>query len=514
MKKWICFFLSIALLLAGMFFTGCGNGKTQAVQQIVIGESTDLGGYDPETNMSYYIRALIFNTLVELDADFKLQPALAERWEMTPDGKTWTFYLRKGVAFHDGTPLTAQIVKQNMDRLRTGMWRSFLPDIADVQATDDLTVVFHLKSPSFIFASDLTVPSYSIVSPTALDVNGKVVKAIGTGPYILEFWQKDQDFVLKRNDNYWGQAPKNEKLVFKVISDPDARAMALEAGMVDFISLRQSLTAAGRLAQNNKLKLEKRLGQTSEMLYFNVNNPVLKDLRVRKAVAHSLNIKEMIPGLLGDSAEPGHAFFSPVFGKYVMPKDVVLPYDLKQAQEYLTAAGWQVGPDGVRMKDRVSLRVRIAFGAKNAEDSLLAGVIQNSLKEVGIIAELVPLEDAALMDALKNKSYDLLMFGQFYIPHNEPSPHYLSGHYHPKAMYGLLTTPEITEAIDQLVITANNKERVALHHKIQGLISEQVPVIVLFHRNNIAAMKKNIMDYENSVGVWQVYRGLEKAYVQ
>ncbi|BBB89458.1 MAG TPA: ABC transporter substrate-binding protein [Methylomusa anaerophila] len=513
MKKTICCFLSV-VLFGSMILTGCSSSEPRTVQQIVIGENTDLGGYDPGTDMSPFIRTLIYNSLVELDADFKLTPALAEKWEMAPDGKTWTFYLRQGVVFHDGTPLNAQIVKQNMDMLRNGSAKSWLYNVAEVKAPDDSTVVFLMKNPCFTFASDLAVPSLSIISPAALDATGKVVKAIGTGPYVLESWNKDQDFVMQRNTKYWGGIPKTEKLVFKVIRDPDARAMALEAGTVDFISLRQSLTAATRIAQNNKFSIKKRLGQTSEIMFLNINSPALTDLPVRKAVAHSLNIKEMIPGLLGDNAEPGRTFFSPVYGQYVMPQDAVLPYDLNKAKEYLKEAGWHAGPNGLQVKDGNPLRLRIVFGAKNAEDSLLAGAVQSGLKDAGIAAVLVPLEEAALMDALKNKNYDLIMVSQSYIPHDEPSSHYLQGYYHPQAAYSVLTAPEITKTIDRLFLTADSRERLNLHHKIQELICEQVPVIVLFHRNNMAAMKKNVMGFEVSVGTWQLYRALEKTYVQ
>ncbi|MCX7781424.1 MAG: ABC transporter substrate-binding protein [Negativicutes bacterium] len=502
-------------MLISTIMAGCGGGKTETAQQIIIGENVDLGGYDPGTDMSPFIRTLIFNCLVELDADFKLTPGLAERWEMTPDGKMWTFYLRKGVSFHDGTPLTADIVKKNMDRLKNGAGKAWLTDVAEVQTINEVTVKFIMKSPSFTFASDLAVPFISIVSPGAVDASGKVVKAIGTGPFSLETWVKDQEFVLSRNTNYWGGAPKVEKLVFKVIRDPDARAMALEAGSVDIISLRQTLTAASRLATNNKIKIDKRLGQTSEIMFLNVDSPALQDLAVRKAVGHSLNIREMIPGLLGDNAEPGQTFFSPAYGKFVMPQNSVLPYDLAKAKGLLDDAGWrEMGANAIRTKEGAALRLRLVYGAKNAEDSLLAGAIQNDLKAAGIAVSLVPLEDAALMDSLKNKNYDLIMVGQSFIPHDEPSSHYRRGYFHPQSTYNVFRTPELTKTIDQLFATADTNERFALHHRIQSVISEQVPVIVLFHRNNMVAMKKNIMGYKVSVGTWQLYRGLDKAYVQ
>ena len=491
--------IAIAMLLV-FLLTGCG-GPGVASKQIVVGENVDLGGYDPATDMSPFSRLLIYNSLVELDANFQLTPGLAERWEMSPDGKRWTFFLRKGVVFHDGTPLTAEIVKNNMDRLRTGSQKVWLAEVKEVLAEGDGVVRFIMNSPAFTFASDMTVPFLSIVSPTALDAQGKVVKAIGTGPFRLDKWQKDQEYVLQKNVSYWGGAPKVDRLVFKVIRDPDARAMALDAGTVDFASLRQSLTAAEQLAKNNKLKLEKRLGQTSEILFFNVDSPALANLRIRQAVAHAMDIKGMIPALLGINAEPGKTFFSPAYGNFVMPQESFPQYDPAKAKALLAETG-------------NALQLRLVFGAKNAEDSLLAGAIQSQLKAVGIAVTLVPMEDAALMDSLKKKNYDMIMLGQSFIPHNEPASCYRRWYFHPQSTYNVLRTAEVTQAIDQLFATADPAARIAQHHKIQQLISAQAPMIVLFHRNNIVAMKKNIVGFEVSVGTWQLYRGLAKADVQ
>ncbi len=489
----------LACLLGGLLLAGCGGKPAASPQQIVIGENADLGGYDPGTTMSPFIRCLVFNSLVELDADFKLVPALAERWTMSPDGKTWTFTLRQGVKFHDGSPLTAAVVKQNLDRLRQGSGKVWLIDVASIETNGEYIVKVLMNKPSFTFASDLAVPFLSIVGPNGTDSAGKVVKAIGTGPYSLESWQKDQEFVLKRNPDYWSGSAKNEKLVFKVIRDPDSRAMALEAGSVDLISLRQSLTAATRLSGNPKLKMDKRLGQTSEIMFLNVNSPALQDLAVRQAIGHSLNIGKLIPSLLGANAEVGKNFFSPAYGDYVLKRDTTLPYDSERAIQLLAGR---------------SPRLRLAFGAKNAEDSLLAGAIQAELKAVGLTVVLEPLEEAALMDAMKKKNYDLIMLGQSFIPHDEPSSHYRRGYYHPASTFDVYRTPELTGLIDQLFATAEPAERLRLHHHIQEKIAGAMPMIVLFHRNNIVAMKQQVMGYKVSTGTWQLYRGLAETYVK
>lgn len=499
-KKYILpiVFVILAMLLLG----GCGTEKTTE-NKIIIGEHADLGGYDPASTMSPFVRSLVFNSLVEIDAEFKLVPALAESWQMSTDGKEWIFNLRKNVKFHDGTPLTAELVKSNFQRLKTmPAAKVWLLDLKEIKVLDSSTVSFVMSQPVFTFAADISVPIMSIVAPSALDDKGVVVKAIGTGPFVLGSWSKGQEFTMTANKDYWDGQPKVNRLVFKVITDPESRAMALESGAVDLINLRQSLTAAERLGKNSNIRLDKRLGQTSEIMFLNVQSSALQNLAVRQAIAQALNIEDMIKNLLGDNAEPAKQFFSPVYGDLVMPNNANPSYNKQQAQSLIE----QAGVKGINLK--------LVYGAKNAEDSLLVGAIQADLKAVGINIILVPLEEAALMKAFADKNFDLIMLGQSFIPHNEPSSHYRRGYYHPQATFKVFTTPQLTAQIDQLYNTSAVAQRTALHQAIQKQISEQVAVIVLFHRNNIVASKKNIQGYKLSVGTWQIYRGLDKAYVK
>ena len=144
--------------------------EAQAVpQELVIGENEDLGGYDPMSNMNpFTIRALIFNTLVQLDYDYTMKPALAESWEMAPDGKVWTFHLRQGVTFHDGEPWNAEAAKFNWEeRIAAGKdgAAGFLKAIDSMETPDEYTFVVNLNKPYFTFVSEVTPPMYSMVSP-------------------------------------------------------------------------------------------------------------------------------------------------------------------------------------------------------------------------------------------------------------------------------------------------------------------------------------------------------------
>jgi peptide/nickel transport system substrate-binding protein len=316
--------------------------------------------------------------------------------------------------------------------------------------------------------------------------------------------------VLKANPLYWEGKPKVDRLVFRIIRDPDARAMALEAGNVDLVSLRASLTATERLARNEKLRVLKRTGQTSEVIFCNTRIPQLSDKRVRRALAAALDIPKMVPELLGESAEPGAFFFAPGFGEYVSPHRYVPAYDPQAAKSLLAEAGWRPGPSGILSKNGQPLSLKLTVVGKNAEDMLLAGAIQHYLKAVGCGLTILPVENAAIVEALKKGEYDLLMLGQWYVPHNEPATHYRQGYYHEKASYPVFVTPELTGLIERLEATADRRERLKLHYQIQDLIAEEMPTLMIFHRNNVVALKRELGNFRVSVGTWQLYRDLAR----
>jgi peptide/nickel transport system substrate-binding protein len=154
--------------------------------------------------------------------------------------------------------------------------------------------------------------------------------------------------------------------------------------------------------------------------------------------------------------------------------------------------------------------LKLTVVGKNAENMLLAGAIQHYLKVVGCDLSLLPVENAAIVDDLKNRKYDLLMLGQWLIPHNEPFTHYRYGYYHEKSTYRVFVQPELTALIDRLEGTADVRERVKLHHEIQNRIADEMPAFMIFHRNNMVGVKRDLADLRLSVGTWQLYRDLAR----
>jgi len=520
MKK---FKKGIALALVSVLtfaMIGCSNSAieeevqtetgeiTTVAQELAIGENIDLGGYDPVKDMSAFVRFLIFDCLVELGYNYERVPGLATAWDMSEDGKTWTFTLREGVTFHDGEKWNAEAARINFQARIDGGTTGFYKSIESMETPDEYTFVVNLSAPMFTFASDISQPTYGMVSPKAFNENNEVTAAIGTGPFVLDAWEKDLEFVMVANESFYDGAPALQKLTFKVIPDGTTRAMALESGEIDMMSGRNALTALESLKSNEKIEVIKTMGQTSEIVMINTFDPVLSDLNLRKAIAASAGFYEAVPALLTDLAEPAENFFSPVFGEYIDPILKLQEYNLDLAKEYLGQAGY-TGVDGSSDK----LVIDLLVDSKNEEDKALAAVMQGNLKVVGIDLNIIMLDSAALRERTSAQDYQMAMMGQNYVPTDDPSVHYKNGYYHSGSLYNLYSTPELDAKIDKLFSSLDANERLSLHKELQKEITEQVPVIMMFHRNNIILTDGSLKGFEMAEGTWQIFKGLEKAYI-
>lgn len=537
-KKFLCklvFMLLPVFLLIGLL-AGCGTGEkgdgavpapveatpenppaaaAPVLQELVIGEQFDLRGYDPAKNMSDFVRSLVFNNLVELDLDFKQgSSGLAEKWEMEPDGRTWTFYLRQGVTFHDGMPWNAEAAIINLDRLRHGPGQGWIGYIDSIEEVDNYTITVHLKQPVFTFASDLTPPFQGMVSPAALNEDGDAIEAIGTGPFKLTSWEKDSQFVMERNEAYFEGAPVLEKITFKVIPDAETRALALQAGQIHMMSGREALTVVQRFLHNPEINVVKKMGQTSEVIFFNTYREPFDNLLVRHAVATALDWDVIVPQLLEGVAEPPQNFFAPAYGEFLQSSPNMPVFNPEKAKNLLEEAGWKDTAGGIREKNGRPLKASLYLGSGNEEDKALSTVVQSRLKEIGMDVELRAVEGGALREALNEKQYDMIMIGQWMIPHDDPTTHYLRGYWHSNSTFTIYTSDKLDDMIDRLAQSMDANERLQLHREIQAEILDNVPFVVVFHRNNVMLMRQKVKDFDISTGTWQLFRGLTRARIE
>lgn len=303
----------------------------------------------------------VFDGLVTYGFDLKPAPQLAESWEVAPDGLTITFHLRKGVTWHDGKPFTASDVKWSLENV----WKTIHPrnkalfeNVSAVETPDDHTVVLKFSKPSLPIFSVLNgvgapiLPKHLYEGTDILN-NPYNNKPVGTGPFVFKEWRKGEYLVLERNPAYWDAGkPYLDKLVFRVIPDAAARAAAIEKGEVQYAPFNPvPFRDVERLAALPNLKVETRGYEwLSPVLYFdlNVENPYLKDVRVRQAIAHAVDKAALAKVVWFGYGKPAVSPIPSTLAAFHDPSVPTYPFDPKKAEALLDEAGFKRGTDGVR----------------------------------------------------------------------------------------------------------------------------------------------------------------------
>jgi 4-phytase/acid phosphatase/peptide/nickel transport system substrate-binding protein len=334
-------------------------GPAQAQKQggsLTIGLELDIPGFDPlkvgvfDTSAET-AAAAIFDTLVMLDDKGQPAPKLALSWSHSEDYKTWTFKLRPGVKFHDGTPFNAKAVKENFDRQKDPANKCrcafYISGITSVEATDELTAVYNLKDPAVNFPALLTIQSSNNVvqSPTAWKTKGDDYNRnpVGTGPYILKSWTAGDRMVLEKNPDYWNKGhPYLDRLVLKPLPDAQSRFASLQSGEADIVWDDEYDADNIQKAQKDpKFTVHTYQGSGAQVYAFNTKTPPFDDVRVRRALVMALDRKKMSQAITNGLARPASNPYGD--GSWVKCKDDgALPYDVEKATALIKDYGQPV----------------------------------------------------------------------------------------------------------------------------------------------------------------------------
>ncbi|HJU27696.1 MAG TPA: ABC transporter substrate-binding protein, partial [Candidatus Binataceae bacterium] len=382
----ICWLVALTVSFA---LTSCSRPTDPNTVVLLIENSpTNLDPRIGTDAQSERIGMLLFDSVLRRDPHFNVAPSLATRWEI-PDPRTYIFHLRSGVRFHDGRPLTARDVKWTFDSLMNGTVRSpraaTYQHVERIDAPDDSTVIFHLKEPDASLLWNLTDGNVGIVPyGSGPDFSQHLV---GSGPFRFVSQQLDKEVVVERNPNYWDPArlPKIERVRFAVVPDANTRALELRKGSGDIAINAFAPDTVFALRSDHNLEVEQAAGSIYQYLAFNLRDPTLKDVRVRRAIAHAVDRAPMIHFLWRDQAVLASSILPPqswAYDGHVTQYD----FDPALAAKLLDEAGYRPGPDGIRF--------HLLMKCSNVEEStrLLAAVLQQQLRAVGIALDIRSLE--------------------------------------------------------------------------------------------------------------------------
>lgn len=351
-----------------------------------------VSAFGTEGNMQM-ISAKIHDGLLSYDKALKPVPALAQSWSISPDGRLITFQLRPGVKWHDGKPFTSADVKFTIENILpkyNSQGQGIFGNVLTVRTPNDLTAQLVMKAPSPQLLAGLSgfvspmLPKHIYDGSATPNSHPAISAPIGTGPFRFVEWVKGSHVIVKRNDDYWDKGrPYLDQMIFKFIPDPSTRVIAFEKGEVDVGTLSpvpiNEMIRLSKLPQINVTS--EGFGLLSSVLYlgFNLQDPIMKDVRVRRAMAHALDLKAMARVAWGGTVTPATSPVSdqliPFHAKGGLP---AYPFDRKKAEALLDSAGYKRGANGVRFAMTLDPLIFSENHRQTAE------FIREQLKQVGI----------------------------------------------------------------------------------------------------------------------------------
>ncbi len=454
-------------------------------KEIVVAQYADVVSLDPQDtndNASYGPEKLMFEGLVGFNEKMEMQPMLAERWEASPDATTFTFYLRKGVKFHDGTPFNAEAVKYNFDRVtnpdnklkRYSLYRI----IAKTEVVDEYTVKFTTSEPFGAMLATFAHPAGGIVSPAAAkqgaDAPAFGKKPVGTGPYKFVEWVPGDHLTVEKFADYWNpaQGAKVDRFIIKPVPEAGTRINMLLAGDAHFINT-VPYAQVKQLQGNPNVAIAANEAIYTFWVAMNTQKEPFKDKRVRQALNYAIDKQAIIDSVLAGYGKLADSPLAPRVWGYKSVK--TYPYDLQKAKELLAQAG-------------VSNVKTTLWSSDSTEAKQVAVALQGQLKEVGFDVEVMAMEAATLSaERFKKPEENKSMMNYAGWSPSTGDADWglrplLSKESWPPTSFNLAfwDNPEFDAQIKAGLQTADPEKRKAAYAKAQEIVMEEAPWIFLW----------------------------------
>lgn len=508
MKKLMA--LTLALLMLTTVLSGCGGtgnngGQTNNGGATTGGETAETSneftfvmGTEPTTMDVHFctdaatsrILLQVHETLFKWDENSEnVIPWLVETSTEAEDGLSWTFKLKEGIKFHDGTDFNAEAVKYNFERLldpATGSSKaSALQGVTSIEVLSDYEVKINLSGRNLIFEQTLTNYSTAIMSPTACEeygLEGYTNHPAGTGPLKLESWEPGVEMVLVKNEDYWGEEPTTDRLTVRAVSEDSSRVMMAMTGDAD-ISWGISPALVENLEGNEDVTVNTVTGYRTIYIAINQNYGPLADSRVRAAINYAINKREIVDNILyGVGGTYPSGYESSAVANAATDLD---PYeqDLEKARQLMAEAGY---PDGF------DIRLNTPEG-RYAMDRQIAEAVQYMLAEIGINATIEVLEWGTYQERMLSKDYmQLFLLGKGSSTGDVEFDflmHVLSTG--GQNYYGI-NNPEVDEILSNLSSAADLEERSQMLYDAQKLVNDEYDFATLYYENQIVATRADV----------------------
>ncbi|MDR0805716.1 MAG: nickel ABC transporter substrate-binding protein [Enterobacteriaceae bacterium] len=499
----------VALALCCCFLTSLSYAADKGSAEndkdtLVIAWPTNVGQLNPHlyNPNQMFAQVMVYDALVRYNGK-DVEPALAESWTISPDGKTYTFNLKKDIQFSDGSAFNSSAVAMNFAAIMANAerhgWIALVSMIDNWKTPDENTFVLNLKHPYSITLFELSLPRpFRILAPSGF-IDGEVntskgiKQPIGTGAWVLSESKLGEYDIFVRNEHYWGKKSSYPQLKVLVLPDANSRVVALETDQVDLLIGEGNFTVENfvRLSKDPQYQANKSEPRSTNMIALNSARNATKDLPVRQAIMHAVNKEALVKYILLNQEEIAHQFYNPTL-KYSQIGLVPFTYDVKKANDLLDADGWK--KNGVyREKNSLPLELDLHYIGTDPKHKAIAEAIQADLMQVGIKLNLRAEESTIFYSLQANGNFDLI-FNKTWGPPFEPGSFTASmrkpSHADYQAQIGLKEKPEIDRTISALIISTDEQDIAKKYKYVLTTLHNEAIYLPFSYELDLALFKK------------------------
>jgi peptide/nickel transport system substrate-binding protein len=452
-------------------------------------EAATLDPHVSSSRYDYQIESHLFDTLVVRDPSGAPAPSLATKWESNTDGTEWTFSLRSGVKFHDGTTFSADAVKFNFDRMvspdtKSEQAKYNLGPYDSTEAVDDSTAKVTLKSPFAPLLLGLAEYTMGMVSPEAAQKSGKDFgrNPVGTGPFKFKEWvAKDHITIVKNADYQWAPAtfshngaPYLDSIVTRFIKEDETRVAALTSAQVDLIMPTPD-THVADMKKNKDFKVDSTVVQGfPPSLMFNVQKAPTDDVQVRQALSYGIDRDGIIKAVYSGSQQPAKGIWKSDSPYYWDGANGWYPYDADKAESMLDAAGWKKGSDGNRAKDGQQLK--IVYLTLPGQIQGIAELVQAQMQEYGVKVDILTEDNPAQQQDAQKGVHNIVWLNWLLADPYGLDTLFGSENAGPGWNFSQFKDPNVDTLLEQGVSETDRAKRIEIYDKVQQTIYEQAAV--------------------------------------
>lgn len=534
-RKIGAFFCCIAF--ATSFFTGCGSSTitTEQDNEVTTAKTTEVDSLDNSDKNEelifvnfrdirdlnphlyageMYAQHMIYDRLINV-TETGYEPALAESWEISDDGKVYTFKIRENAKFSNGDVCDANAIQANFEAILENKdrhtWLEMIQLLESTEAVDASTFRMTMKEPYYPMLTELGVTRpFGMIAPSAMK-NGStkdgVEEYIGTGPYMLTDFVIDEYAVFEANPYYWGEAPKIKKIRVKVIPDNQTRILALQNGEIDLIFGKDMLDADAikQFTDSDKFDVSFSEAIATRQIVLNTQNEILSDINVRKALEYATNQQAISEGIFYGLEQPAETLF-PTTLKYADVGLIPYSYNVETAAKLLDDAGW-IEENGQRKKNGQPLTLNLLYNSDSVTEKTISEYLQSEYAKLGITLTITGEEEQSYRDNMKAGNFDMIFNICWGTPYDPQSS--LSGMRRPvygdfAAQQGLEDKALIDDMITKILISTDETERQELYKDVLTRLHDGAVYIPITYECNKAIYRNDLKGVDFKLSPYEI----------